>query len=282
MLLNRKEILSTIKKSLSEDIGERDITTDLLIPKDKKVEAIILAKEDTLICGLEICKLFFKTLDSNIMFKAKFLDGDFVRKGRVIARIKGLAKPMLMAERSGLNMLSHLCGIATLTNRFVKAVRPYGVKIMDTRKTIPGLRLLEKYAVSRGGGYNHRIGLYDQVLIKDNHLKVVNSQWSVVNRAIKKAKRKKMISEIEINDLKELKEALILSPDIIMLDNMNLAQIKKAVQLRDLFSSRTKLEASGGINLKNIRAIAKTGVDFISIGSLTDSAQAIDMSLEVI
>ena len=282
MLLNRKEILYFIRNALSEDVGGGDITTDLLIPKDKKALGIILAKEDGLICGLEICKLFFKTLDSNIMFKAKFLDGDFVRKGRVIARILGNARPILMAERSGLNMLSHLCGIATLTNRFVKAVRPYGVKIMDTRKTIPGLRLLEKYAVSCAGGYNHRMGLYDQMLIKDNHLKVVNSQWSVVNRAIKKAKRKKITTEIEVKNLKELKQALMLKPDIVMLDNMNTVMIKKAVKMKDLFSKRTKLEASGGVNLKNVRLIAKTGIDFISIGSLTDSAQAIDMSLEVV
>lgn len=282
MLLNKKELLPIIKRALSEDIGRGDITTNLLIPKDKHVKAVILLKEDALICGLEVCKLFFKTLDNNIVFKAKFLDGDFVRKGRVIAKILGLARPILMAERSGLNMLSHLCGIATLTNRFVKAVRPYHVKIMDTRKTLPGLRLLEKYAVSCGGGFNHRIGLFDQMLIKDNHLKIVDSQWSMVNRAIKKAKRRKIITEIEVENLKELKKALILRPNIIMLDNMNTAQIKKAVKLRDLFSARTKLEISGGISLENIRSMAKTRVDFISVGSLTDSAPAIDLSLEII
>lgn len=221
----------------------------------------------------------FKLLDSKIKVMPLVLDGRTFKAEEVIAYIEGDAQAILTAERVALNFLSHLSGIASLTAKFVKAVKPCRTKIMDTRKTTPGLRPLEKYAVRVGGGYNHRMSLYDQILIKDNHLKIVDSRWSIVHRIIENAKRKKIKTEIEVTNLKEFKSAIRIKPDIIMLDNMSLREIKAAVKFRNSLS--TKLEASGGVNLNNVKKIASTGADIISIGALTNSAKPIDFSLEI-
>lgn len=285
--LDRDNILRIVKCALDEDIGRGDITTRALIPKRKKVQARIIAKEEGLLAGITVSMAAFKLLDSKIKFMPLILDGKSFKADEAVAYLEGDAQAILSAERVALNFLSCLCGIAFLTAKFVKAVKPYKTKIMDTRKTTPGLRALQKYAVSAGGGFNHRMGLYDQILIKDNHLKVVDGRWAMVDSAIKEAKKKRMKAEIEVTNLKEFEEAIKLKPDIIMLDNMSLKEIKVAVKIRNLLplaiSHRpsTKLEVSGGVNLKNVKKIASTGVDMISVGALTHSAKPIDFSLEV-
>src|SRR3989338_2202274 len=279
-----------IKNALREDIGCGDITSELLIPKNKKIKAIVLLKEKAVIAGLGIAEKVFKSIDRKIKFKAKCLDGSLQDAGKILAVLEGSARNILLAERTALNFLTHLCGLASLVHSFVREVKPFKVKILDTRKTIPGLRNLQKYAVLLGGGYNHRIGLWDEVLIKDNHLAVARGfrrRASMGIRqlieAVKEKKPKEIKAEIEVKNLRELKEALKARPDIIMLDNMKLSALKKAVRLRNLTNAipKTSLEVSGGVNLDNVRTIAKTGVDMISIGCLTHSVKAIDISLEI-
>ena len=270
---SRLDIKDIIKRALKEDIGERDITTTAIIPKNKYVKALLLAKEDCVVCGLGIAAEVFKVKDKNIRFKPLILDGQKIRKGRVIARIFGRAQSILIAERVALNFLSLLSGVATKTREYVDKVRPYKVKILDTRKTLPGLRILEKYAVRIGGGYNHRMKLDEMVMIKDNHLKALGG--------LRRLPRvpKGYLSEIETKNLQEFKQALKLKPDIIMLDNMQSGQIKRAVMLRK--GIKPKIEVSGNVNLNNVREIAKAGPDMISVGALTHSVKAIDISLEI-
>ena len=220
--------------------------------------------------------------NSKIKFMPLSMDGEWIRPEQQIAHIEGDAKAILVAERTALNFLSRLSGISTFTAQFVEAAKPYKTKIMDTRKTTPGLRLLEKYAVKAGGGTNHRIGLHDQVLIKDNHLAALDYDWDAVERAIKSSQKKKVKVEIEVQDLKQFNEALKFNPDIIMLDNMTLKEIKSAVSMRDGGHYGLQLEVSGGINLKNVKRIASTGVDMISIGALTHSVKALDFSMEIV
>jgi len=283
-----------IKKALKEDIGKKDITTQLLIP-NKVVKAVLLAKEDFLVCGLDFASQVFKTYDPAIKFIPKTVDGKWIKKGKILALIEGKARSILSAERVALNFLSLLSGIATKTSIFIKKIKPFKVKIMDTRKTLPLLRDLEKYAVRIGGGFNHRFKLDEMVLIKDNHLKIINSKFKIQNskdlklpsqrlKEIVERLRKKLPKsikiEIEVKNLKEFKEALKAKPDIIMLDNMSLKNIKEAVKLRK--NLPVKLEASGGINLKNIRKIASTKIDMISVGELTHSIKSVDISLEIL
>mgnify|MGYP001590018874 CR=1 FL=1 len=300
-----------IRNALKEDIVSGDITSELLLPKNKKIKAIILLKEEAVIAGLRIAEKVFKTVDNKIKFKAQVLEGSLQKKGKIIAVLEGSARHMLLAERTALNFLAHLSGIATLVRSFAFKVKPYKVKIMDTRKTIPGLRNLQKYAVYLGGGYSYRMGLWDEILIKDNHIAAsclrrhasgVMPQASCVEElieTIKKKRPKDMKIEIEVKNLKEFMSALKAQPDIIMLDNMKIADIRKAVAIRlktqDSLRLRsgqarlpavggtgnTLLEASGGVNLDNVRTIAATGVDMISIGCLTHSVKAIDISLEI-
>jgi nicotinate-nucleotide pyrophosphorylase (carboxylating) len=278
-----------IMSALREDIGRGDITTKILISENKKMKAVLLLKENAVIAGLDIAGDIFESMDAAVRFKAYCRDGAFENSGKIIAGIEGRARKILSAERTALNLLSHLSGIATMTAAFVKRVRPYPVKIMDTRKTIPGLRALQKYAVKMGGGYNHRMGLWDWVLIKDNHINVLcairSAQCLKELVEIVKGKRpKNMKVEIEVKNLQEFKEALKARPDIIMLDNMKIDDIKKAVTIKRNMPhtlNTAQIEASGGVNLDNVRQIAKTGVDMISIGALTHSAKAIDISLEI-
>lgn len=277
-----------IKISLREDIGKRDITTVATIPKDKCAKAILLAKEDCVICGLGLAAEVFKFQDKNIKFKARVSDGQKIKKGKIIAYISGRAQSILTAERVALNFLSLLCGVATKTRAYVDKVRPYKIKILDTRKTIPGLRELEKYAVRIGGGHNHRMRLDEMVLVKDNHLKIIGDRlWVIGFKEIKNKISSKIQTEVEVKTLKEFRKALKIKPDIIMLDNMSIKDIKKAVKIRNNLSSNTyrlrpKLEASGGIGLKNVRKFAAAGVDMISIGELTHSVNSADISLEIL
>lgn len=275
------EVKEIIKKALKEDIGKRDITTTTIIPENKYAKAILLAKENCVICGLNIAAEVFRIQDKKIKFMSNVLDGKKIKEGKIIAHISGRAQSILTAERVALNFLGLLSGIATKTRAYADKVKPYKVKILDTRKTIPGLRELEKYAVRIGGGYNHRMRLDEMVLIKDNHLKVMGyGLWVMGLKEIKNKISPKIKIEIEVKNLREFKEALEAEPDIIMLDNMKVEDIRKAVVLRK--AAVSKIEVSGNVNLNNVRKIAKTGPDMISVGALTHSVKAVDISLEVL
>jgi len=279
--IEKLKLEEIVRKALIEDIGKGDITTRLTIPEDKDIQAVILVKEDCLVCGLEAAETVFRTVDKNVSFSPLGKDGKPAQKGKVIARLAGKARSILTAERVALNLLSMMSGVATKTREYVKHIEPYKTKITDTRKTMPGLRELQKYAVRVGGGYNHRMGLDEMILIKDNHLKVTAGYDKLpsVPKGFK--------IEIEAQNLEEFKHALRFKPDVIMLDNMSLGDIKKAVKIinNTSFNShhpRTKLETSGGVDFKSVRKIAATGVDIISIGALTHSVESVDISLEVI
>lgn len=269
-------IKKIIKYALAEDIGTGDITTQASVSSKKKGRAIAIAKEDFIIAGIDVFAETFQFLDENAKIKKLMNDGRRAKKGDVIAEVSGSLSNILQAERVALNLFQRMCGIATLTAKYVKAIRGTKAKILDTRKTVPGLRILDKMAVRIGGGRNHRIGLYDGVLIKDNHIEAAGDITSAV-----KAQRKNpfMKIEVETKNIKEVKEALKCDVDVIMLDNMSVPAMKKAV---DFVNGRTLLEASGNVSLKNVADIAAIGVDFISIGELTHSVRAADISLKII
>jgi nicotinate-nucleotide pyrophosphorylase (carboxylating) len=279
--LNPQNLDRVIRQALIEDVGQGDITTQLTIPKDKKIKATLLAKQDCVICGLEVLERVFKTVDKDTKFILKIKEGGNAKKGKVIAKVEGKARSILSAERVGLNLLSMLSAVATKTREYVNKIKPYTVKITDTRKTMPGLRELQKYAVRIGGGYNHRMALDEMILIKDNHLQVMDGY----NQLPKVPKGYKI--EIEVQNLDEFKHALKFKPDVIMLDNMGLSDIRLAVQIRNKtpFTShhpKTKLETSGGVDIDKVKEIAACGVDIISIGELTHSVKSVDISLEVL
>lgn len=278
--LNSRELKSIIKRALREDIGRGDITTDLSIPKDVSIKAKIIAQEDFLLCGINLAGEVFKTVDSSLKFKPQVKEGDQVFNKHTLAIISGKARSILTAERVALNLVSLLSGIATKTSKFVKKIAPFKTKITDTRKTIAGLRELQKYAIRIGSGYNHRMRLDEMILVKDNHLKIMRG-YAKLPRVPKGCK-----IEIETQNLKEFKHALSFKPDIIMLDNMKIQDILKAVRIRDSLKFNGQncfplLEASGGIHLDNVKKYASTGVEIISIGELTDSITSVDISLEV-
>jgi nicotinate-nucleotide pyrophosphorylase (carboxylating) len=277
-----------IKTALQEDVGREDITTLFTIPYHFRTESAIIAKERGVLCGIDIAKAVFKERGSGVSFKALKKDGATFKVNERIAYIKGDARVILSAERVALNFLSLLSGIATITKIFVDKTKGTKAKILDTRKTTPNLRILEKYAVRVGGGYNHRKTLVDAILIKDNHLRAGKFiQKGILDekrmaKCIRYVKRLPVVKvEIEVENLQEFKKVIKYKPDIVMLDNFKPGLIRRAVVFRNKYFPCVKLEASGGINLNNVRAIAKTGVDFISIGSLTHSPKAIDFSLEV-
>lgn len=277
----RSHLQQVVRAALGEDIGERDITTEAIIPKHKLVKAILVAKEKGVVCGINIAGLVFKLRDKSVKFRPLVKDGEKIRKGKVLAEVLGGAQSILSAERVALNFLSLLSGVATKTRMFVHKVKPHKVKIMDTRKTLPGLRELEKYAVRIGGAYNHRMRLDEMLLIKDNHLKVAKG----CQRLPEVARGYKI--EIEVKNLKEFREALKLKPDVIMLDNMNIDAMKKAVKIRNSSQPLNphpspKIEASGGTTLKNIKRVASCGIDMISVGALTHSVDSLDISLEIL
>ncbi|MEW6088658.1 MAG: carboxylating nicotinate-nucleotide diphosphorylase [bacterium] len=267
--------LSIIKSALKEDINGGDITSYYLVPKNKIVECEIRAKERGVLACLFIVRDIYSLLDKNVKILFAKKDGEKVKKGDVVALISGPAGSILKGERVSLNFLQHFSGIATLSKKYAEKIKPYNVKILDTRKTMPLYRFLEKYAVKTGGCFNHRFGLDDMILIKENHIILNNGIKNTLNMLDKNFKEKRLV-EIEVKNLKELEEALFFSPDIIMLDNMKLRDIRKA---REIVPVKIKLEVSGNINLKNVRKVAETGVDFISIGAITHSAKALDLSL---
>ena len=292
--IDKKKVEELVRMALMEDIGPKDITSTAMIPKGLAVKSHIVSKGEGVICGLPVCEKVFNILDENIRFKPQIEDGDLVHEGKVIAYLEGEAVHILTGERTALNFLGRLSGIAAKTRKFVEKIKSSPVKIMDTRKTTPGIRYLEKYAVRVGGGYNHRSGLWDQVLIKHNHLKAVSclpaealakaGQLSAISRMLKETRKKiqKNIKiEIEVNDLKEFEEALKGKPDIIMLDNMSHEDTKKAVKARNKIGKYPLIETSGNITLENIADYANAGVDRISIGSITHSVESLDLALEV-
>lgn len=276
--LNWSQVDQIIENALREDVGEGDITTNLLFSEGAQSKAVILAKEEGTLAGLLIAERVFRKLDRDIVWNEKKKDGEKVEPNQILVEISGSQRAILTCERLALNFIQRLSGIATLTSKHVKAVEGFSVKILDTRKTAPGLRILDKYAVSVGGGVNHRFGLYDGVLIKDNHIKFAGGISRAV-RLIRERAAKGIKIEIETSTLDEVKEALEAGADIIMVDNMTVETIRKAVELID---GRALIEASGGVILENIRRIAETGVDFISVGSLTHSPRALDIALYVV
>ncbi len=268
-----------LKKKLEEfyleDIGYKDITTDNL-PFDKYTEAKIVVKEDGVVSGIEFSKQVFLMIDRDIEFDIHKKDGDTVKKGETILSIKGRAKSILKGERLALNILQRLSGISTNTKRYVEKIKDLKTKLLDTRKTTPGFRAFEKYAVTVGGGYNHRFALYDMVMIKDNHISLAGS----IEKAVKEIKKRvsPMVKiEVETSSLEEVEEALKADVDIIMFDNMSVEEMKEAVSI---VGNRAKTEASGNITLENIRDVALTGVDFISSGSIIHSSRWLDISLK--
>jgi nicotinate-nucleotide pyrophosphorylase (carboxylating) len=269
------------KIAILEDVGIGDITSDIIIPQKSVAIAEIICKENMILAGIPYVKRFFSILSKyvksgNFSLEENYKDGDFIEKGSVIASLKCNARFLLAGERTALNLLQRLSGIATFTGQFVKKVKDLPVKILDTRKTTPGLRFMEKYAVRIGGGSNHRFALYDAILIKDNHIKIAGSVEDAVIKAKKFSIYHKI--EVEVKNIQELEKAIQAGADIVMLDNMDVETIKKAVKIA---KGKVLIEASGGVNLDNIREIALTGVDFISIGALTHSAKAVDISMKI-
>lgn len=264
-----------VQRALEEDIGDGDVTTLCTIPPDVVVGGKFYAKEAGVIAGLEVARLAFSLVDERVKLIPRVADGETVARGDIVAEITGPARALLSAERVALNFLQRMSGIATLTRRFVDAVQGSLAAILDTRKTVPGLRLLDKWAVRLGGGQNHRMGLYDMVLIKENHIAAVGGISEAVARVRAQDDRARAI-EVEVTDLTELEEALSLDVDRIMLDNMSIVEMREAVHLT---AGRVPLEASGNVDLDNVAEVAATGVNFISIGMLTHSVQALDISL---
>jgi len=272
------KIDSIIKNALNEDVGSGDITTDTISPPDAKCEAQIIAKEKGIIAGIPIAKRVFQKLDPEVSFSQNSNDGDRVTPGQEILRIKATVRAVLTGERLALNLLQRMSGIATATSLYVDAVKGSQTKILDTRKTAPGLRVLDKYAVLAGGAQNHRFGLYDLVLIKDNHINFAGGISNAVEIVRSKYQNKFKI-EVETSTLDEVKEALSSGADIIMLDNMNISMMKEAVKM---INKKALTEASGGITLSTITDIAETGVDYISVGAITHSSPALDISLSMV
>lgn len=277
MPVSKPKIKKAIAAALKEDIGSGDVTTRLLIPKKKSGTGIFYAKQDGVISGLDAAKWVFRKLEKKAVWEALAKDGDRVKAGAKIAEVKASMRTLLTGERTALNFLQRMSGIATLTAQYVEKVSDLPVKILDTRKTAPGLRHGDKYAVRCGGAENHRAGLYDMALIKDNHIKAAGSITAAVNK-IKKALPKKMKIEVECATRAQVEETLPLNVDIIMLDNMNVKEMKEAVQL---INKKCLAEASGGVTLTNVRSMASTGVDFISVGALTHSVKALDISMKI-
>lgn len=267
----------SLRRWLEEDIGTGDLTSEALIPEDAVTTGLIHAKDTGILCGVDVARRVFELLDPSLEFTALAKDGDKVEYGTHIAEVKGNARSVLTGERLALNLLQHLSGVATQTKKLADIAKPYGTRVVDTRKTTPGLRQLEKYAVRVGGGHNHRLGLYDAILIKDNHIAVAGGVKEALARAKAYASHMTKI-EIEVESLEQAKEAVTGGADVIMLDNMAPDAMKECVRYID---HRAVVEASGGINATNLAAAAASGVDVISVGALTHSVKALDISLDV-
>lgn len=266
-----------ISLALAEDIGKGDVTTSLIVNNKLNGIATLVVKTNGIICGVELAKYICRTFDKRIKIKTLVNDGDTVSAGQKVAELYGSYASLLTIERTLLNFMQRMSGIATIANEFVKKLSGTKTVLLDTRKTVPGHRLLDKYAVKIGGGTNHRIGLFDMILIKENHIAAAGS----ITKAVKKLLRVKPIRmkvEVETTNLKEVSEALLSGSDIIMLDNMSLTETKNAVKL---INGKCKVEASGGITLNNARKIALTGVDYISVGAVTHSVKALDIAMYI-
>jgi nicotinate-nucleotide pyrophosphorylase (carboxylating) len=261
--------------ALAEDVGEGDVTTEATIDPDASGEAELVLREPGVVCGLDVAEAVFHALDSELRFEHLVEEGTLVDSATAVARLSGPLRPILTGERTALNFLGRLSGIATLTRRYVDAVAGTGAAILDTRKTTPGLRVLEKHAVAVGGGRNHRLALDDGVLVKDNHLRAAGS----IREAVERLRAVTHLPiEVECDTLEQVSQALAAGADAILLDNMGVAKLREAVALA---GGRARLEASGGVTLDNVRAVAETGVDEISVGALTHSARSLDVSLEL-
>jgi nicotinate-nucleotide pyrophosphorylase (carboxylating) len=266
-----------IELALKEDIGSGDITTDAIVLPNIKGVGDVIAKDDFILAGLDVAQKVFYHLDPQVHFSSIFRDGDGLKKGHIVFSVKGKLTSILKAERTALNFVQRLSGIATLTRTYVDRLKHSSTRIVDTRKTTPGWRGLEKYAVKIGGGSNHRMGLYDGVLIKDNHIAACGGIRMAVDSARKQIPHLMKI-EVEVTNMDELTEALSAGVDVIMLDNMTPDQIRKAVKK---INSKALVEVSGGVNLDNLSLLAEAGVDLISVGALTHSAKSVDMSMKI-
>ncbi|MCH7760326.1 carboxylating nicotinate-nucleotide diphosphorylase [candidate division TA06 bacterium] len=275
--LSLEKVRPIVERALKEDIGSGDLTTKAIIPERAKGLALLTAKEDGVLAGVEVARLVFESVDGRLQYLPEMRDGDRLGYGKVIAQIRGSARSLLTGERVALNFLQRLSGVATLTAQYVEAVEGTRAKVLDTRKTTPGLRILEKYAVRIGGGENHRFGLYDQILIKENHIDSAGG----IREAVESIKEKNggvVFIEVEVNSLRGAKEALAAGVHRIMLDNMDLKSIQEVV---NFVEGEVEIEVSGQVTLESIRKIAETGVDYISVGALTHSARAMDISLRL-
>ena len=277
-ILSDSELKKIIKLAIKEDLGNLgDITSNTVLTKRDKATFHFVSREKGILCGINIARIVYELLDKKIKFTSFKNEGDAIKTNDVLAKVEGPAISLLTGERTALNFLTHLSGIATSTSMMVKLISETNTKILCTRKTTPGLRNIEKYAVKVGGGINHRIGLYDAILIKDNHIAIAGSISNALNK-VKKLKNKIKI-EIEVDNLKQFKEALKFNPDVIMLDNFKINELKKAVKIA---KNKVILEASGKIDHSNVAKIAESGVDFISSGWITHSSKSLDIGLDLI
>ena len=280
MELSAAEIRQAVKLALAEDIGSGDATTLATVPETATARALMRAREPLVVAGLAFAETAFRELSASLKIERLVQDGQHVNEAEILLKISGPARAILSAERVALNFVQRLSGIATLTAQFVEAVKGTQAQILDTRKTTPGWRRFEKYAVACGGGHNHRLGLFDRVLLKDNHLAALRAEKpNAIAAAIRRAREKfpKLKIEVEADTLEQVEQAAAARADIVLLDNMNPIQLRLAVQK---IKGRLKTEASGSVNLANVRAIAGTGVDYISVGALTHSARAVDIGLD--
>jgi nicotinate-nucleotide pyrophosphorylase (carboxylating) len=274
--LTALDIDAIVSLALAEDLGTGDVTSDATIPAGETCDAVILAKAPGVVAGLDVVDAVFRAVDPDVRVTHMSRDGATVDPPLDLMTVAGQTRAVLAGERTALNLLGRLCGVATLTRRYVDAVAGTGARILDTRKTMPGLRALDKHAVACGGGVNHRMGLFDAILIKDNHLRAVGGVAPAIAAA--RAAHPELDLTVEVETLEQLDEALAAAPDRIMLDNMDTGMLRTAVQR---IAGRAEVEASGGITLTNIREVALTGVDVISVGALTHSAPWLDVSLEI-
>jgi len=273
---DREWLDDLIDVALAEDIGSGDVTTEAIIDDGVQATAVWVAKQDGIMAGLDVAKFVFQKLDEDIEWNSFFKDGDPVNKGDLLVEMKGNCRAVLTAERTALNIVQRMAGIATKTNQYVRELRGFSTKILDTRKTPPGLRCLDKLAVKAGGGTNHRMGLYDLAMIKDNHILSAGSISKAVERV--RSQHPEVKIEVETTTLKQVEDALNAGADIIMLDNMKVDEMRNAVEL---IGGRAETEASGNITIADICEVAKTGVNFISVGSLTHSVQSFDISQRI-
>ncbi|MGE5373133.1 MAG: carboxylating nicotinate-nucleotide diphosphorylase [Solirubrobacterales bacterium] len=276
--MNDFELNEIVSRALKEDIGYRDITTESLVPPEHQSIGVIYFKQDAVLAGLPVAERTFQLLDPTVVFESLREDGEPIREGDEVARVSGPTRSLLMGERVSLNFLQRMSGIATKTFDLVDRIRHFPVSVVDTRKTTPGLRSLEKYAVRIGGGKNHRFGLYDGVIIKDNHIRAAGGISEAV-QSVRKYVPHLVRIEVEVENLDQLREALEVGADVIMLDNMEPDMMREAVKIGN---GRALFEASGGITLDTLVEVAKTGVDLISIGALTHSAPAVDISFDIL